>query len=46
MKCRDIFKRTRCYLASCNSQNIVENSQLDGKLPENERGGATEEAIL
>ena len=35
-----------CLLACCNSQIIVENSQLDGKPPENYQGGATEEDIL
>ena len=37
-----IFKKNTC----CNSQIIVENSQLDGKSPENDQGGATEETVL
>ena len=43
---REFLKRIRCLLACCNSQMIVGNSQLDGKPPENEQGGATEETIL
>ena len=46
MRWQEFFKRIRCLLACCNSQIIVENSQLDKKTPENEQGGATEEAIL
>ena len=46
MRWREFLKRIRCLLACCNSQIVVENSQLDGKPPENEQGGATEETIL
>ena len=46
MRWREFLKRIRCSLACCNSQIIVENSQLEGKPPKTEQGGATEEAIL
>ena len=40
------IKRIRYLLAGCNSQIIVENSQLDGKPPENDQKRATKETIL
>ena len=43
---KQFLKRIHCLLACCNSQIIVENSQLDGKPPENYQGRATEEDIL
>ena len=46
MRWREFLKRICCLLACCSSQSIVENSQLDGKSPENGLGGATEETIL
>ena len=46
MRWQEFLKRIRCLLASCNSQTVVENSHLVGKLPENDQGGATEETIL
>ena len=33
MRWREFLKRIRCSLACCNSQIIVENSQLEGKPP-------------
>ena len=45
MKWREFLKRIKCLLACCNSQIIVENSQLDGK-PENDQGETTEENLL
>ena len=36
-------KKNKSYI---NSQIIVENSQLDEKLPVNKQGGATEDALL
>ena len=46
MRWQELFKKRSCLLACCNSQIIVENSQLDKKPPENDQGGATEESIL
>ena len=46
MRWREFLKRIHCLLACCNSQIIVEYFQLDGKPPENDQGGATEETIL
>ena len=46
MKWQEFLKRIRCLLACCNSQIVAENSQLDGKPPANEQGGATEGTIL
>ena len=46
MRWQEFLKRIRCLLACCNSQIIVENSQLDRKPPENEQGGATEGTTL
>ena len=46
MRCQEFLKRIRCLLACCNSQIIAENSQLDGKPPENDQGRATKETIL
>ena len=46
MKWRKFLKRIRCLLACCNYLIIVDNSQLDGKPPENEQGGAMEEALI
>ena len=46
MRWREVLKRMHYLLACCSSQVTVENSQLDGKPPENEQEGATEETIL
>ena len=46
MRCQEFLKRIRCLLACCNSQIIAENSQLDGKPPENDQRRATKETIL
>ena len=46
MRGQEFLKRIWCLIACCNSQIIVENAQSDGKPPENDPGGATEEAIL
>ena len=43
MRWRKFWKKNKSYV---NSQIIVENSQLDEKLPVNKQGGATEDAIL
>ena len=46
MRWREFLKRIRYLLACSNYQTIVDNSQLDGKPPENEQGGAMEEALI
>ena len=46
MRLQKILEKVGCLLACCDSQIIVENLQLDGKLPENDQGGASEEDIL
>ena len=46
MRWQEFLKRIHCLLACSNSQIIEENSQVDGKLPENDQGGSTEETIL
>ena len=46
MRWQEFLKRIRFSLAGCNSQIIVENSQLDGKPPENEQGEAPKGTML
>ena len=46
MGSRELLKTMHCLLACCNSEIILENSQLHEKPPENDPGGATEETIL
>ena len=41
MSWQEFLRRLRCLIACCNSQIIVENSQWDGKPPENDKGEAT-----
>ena len=45
MSWRGFVKRIHCLLACCNSQIVVENSQLDSKPSDNDQGRATKETI-
>ena len=46
MRWQEFLKRIHCLLACSNSQIIEENSQVDGKLPENDQGAAIKETTM